>query len=670
MMRKSVLLLAMLMAVGGVYSNHFQNGFHFDDWHTVTQNPYIRDLRNMPLFFIDARTMSVLPANQVYRPVVTASLAIDYWAGRGLSPVAFHTSTFCWFLVLLGCMFALYRRVVADAWVGQNATLIAMFAAAWFGLHPSSAETVNYIVQRADLYVALGIVAGLGMYACFPRLRKWGFYLAPVFIAGLCKPTALIFPAFLILYSTLFEKSTTAQALRRALPALGVTGLLAVVHGSMTPATFTSASTPWFQYVITQPWVTVHYFLTWFLPLGLTADSDFQAFTSVWSLKALAGFLFVIALITGATWCARHLRLRSVAFGLFWFLIAIAPSALMPLAEVENDHRMFLPFIGLSLAVTSAAALGCEWLLSQSAFAFSLKPAAAAICLAILGAYGAGAHVRNRVWSTDETLWYDVTQKSPRNGRGLMNYGLTQMEKGRYPRALEYFERALQYTPNYSYLHINLGIARGVLNEHALAEAHFQRAIALAEADAVPRFYYGRYLKARGRTGESIEQLRTAIERNPLQTDARSLLMQTYADIGRWDDLRLVAIDTLRLIPNHADAAAWLTRAASRRQAVSDGVAQTPEGYLGLSLASYQAGRYHDCIEAARQALRLRPNYAEAYNNIAAAHQALGEWDDAIDAAQAALRLRPDLQIARNNLAWSQGQKTLERSRIKADRRM
>jgi len=331
---------------------------------------------------------------------------------------------------------------------------------------------------------------------------------------------------------------------------------------------------------------------------------------------------------------------------------------------------MFLPFIGLSLAVTSAAALAAEWLLSHRALAFANKPVSAAVCLAILGAYGAGAHVRNKVWLTDETLWYDVTQKSPRNGRGLMNYGLTQMEKGQYPRALQYFERALEYTPNYSYLHINLGITRGALNEHALAEAHFQRAIALAQGDALPRFYYGRYLKTRGRTGESIEQLRTAIMRNPLQTDARALLMQTYADAGRWDDLRLVAIDTLTLIPSHAEAAIWLARAAGLQQAASDGAAQSPESFLGLSLASYRAGRYRDCIESARQALRLRPNYAEAYNNIAAAHQALGEWDDAIDAAQEALRLRPDLQIARNNLAWSQRQKSIEGSRVKADRRM
>jgi tetratricopeptide (TPR) repeat protein len=636
------LVLAVLLAVSAVYSNHFQNGFHFDDWHTVVQNPYIRDLHNLPLFFTEARTMSVLPANQVYRPVITTSLALDYWTGRGLNPVAFQASTFGWFLVLLCAMFALYRKIAGCT--------VALFATAWFGLHPVSAETVNYIVQRADLYVALGMVSGLAAYAWFPRYRKWGFYLLPVIVAGLSKPTALIFPALLMLYAILGEQATLKTALRRALPSIGVIATLALVHREMTPPTFSSASSPWFEYVITQPWVTVHYFSSWFLPLWLTADSDRRALRSLLSAEAISGFAFVIALLVTAIWCARRPRLRPIALGLFWFLITLAPAAIMPLAEVENDHRMFLPFIGLSLAVTSAAALLYE--------ATSRKPVWAAACLAILGAYGAGAHARNKVWLNDETLWYDVTQKSPHNGRGLMNYGLTQMQQGKFPRALEYFERALQYTPNYSYLHVNLGIARGALNDHARAEQHFQKAIVLADADGLPYFYYGRYLKERGRSAESIQQLRASIERNPLQTDARALLMQTYAETGHSNDLRLLAIDTLRLIPNDAGAKAWLVY----------GAAQTPEDYLRRSLTSFQAGRYRDCIEAAQQALHLRPAYAEAYNNIAAGHQALGEWDQAIAAAQQAIRLRPDFQLARNNLAWSQQQKSREQSRRRSRR--
>src|ERR1700733_9126047 len=83
----------MLALVLLAYGNHFQNSFHFDDGHTIVDNPYIRDLHNIPRFFTDGRTFSVLPANRTYRPLVSTSLAIDYRLGHGLEPSWFHIST-------------------------------------------------------------------------------------------------------------------------------------------------------------------------------------------------------------------------------------------------------------------------------------------------------------------------------------------------------------------------------------------------------------------------------------------------------------------------------------------------------------------------------------------------------------------------------------------------
>ena len=55
-------------------------------------------------------------------------------------------------------------------------------------------------------------------------------------------------------------------------------------------------------------------------------------------------------------------------------------------------------------------------------------------------------------------LWKDVTEKSPRNGRGWMNYGLTQMGEAKYVEASHAFDEALKTVPFYPTLHINIGI--------------------------------------------------------------------------------------------------------------------------------------------------------------------------------------------------------------------
>src|ERR1700741_3625201 len=128
---KSILGLGavlLLVAITAAYSNHFHNGFHMDDGHAIVDNPSIRELRNIPLFFRDATTFSALPSNQSYRPLVSTLLAIDYRLG-GLQPTWFHISILALFValtLLLG--FVIYRLVETVAPSPRN-LWIALVAA-------------------------------------------------------------------------------------------------------------------------------------------------------------------------------------------------------------------------------------------------------------------------------------------------------------------------------------------------------------------------------------------------------------------------------------------------------------------------------------------------------------------------------------------------------------
>src|SRR5271166_5553409 len=103
-------------------------------------------------------------------------------------------------------MFALFRHILritsAEPWTDWA----ALFAVALYGLHPVMAETVNYIIQRGDLYSTLLAVAALALYALAPRLRRFGIYLIPLAAALLAKQPAAIFPALLLAYLLLFEE--------------------------------------------------------------------------------------------------------------------------------------------------------------------------------------------------------------------------------------------------------------------------------------------------------------------------------------------------------------------------------------------------------------------------------------------------------------------------------
>lgn len=651
--RHILLLAGVLLAVVAVYSNHFQNSFHFDDSHTVVDNPYIRSLHNLPSFFTDASTFSILPANRTYRPLVSASLAVDYALGHGYHPFWFHLSTFIVFLLQLIAMAALFISIldsVRPEPQEKNANrTVAIVATAWYGLHPAMAETVNYIIQRGDIFCTIGVVAALAIFARWPRLRMTGLYLVPFAFAMLSKPPAAVFPLLLFLYVAMFEregKASYRQAAILTLPSLILCALLVALQSAMTPKSFTPSTLSAYSYCITQPFVLMRYFGSLFLPLHLNVDTDLQPFAT-FSANAFLGFLFLALLLIAAWITARRRVTRPVCYGLLWFLIASLPTSVYRLSEVENDHRMYLPFVGLVLAVVWAGFLAVNNVAPGKHRTAVWRAASIAVVL-LLALYGYGAHLRNRVWRTDESLWLDDVIKCPHNGRGLMNYGLTQMAKGAYPAALDYYQRALVYTPNYKILEINLGVVYGAMNQAAQAEQHFIRAIALAPTDDQAHYFYGRWLYQSGRVEDAIRQLNIAVQLNPARLEANHALAAAYLAIGDAASARATAAAALRLAPEDTTAAAILAHP----------IVQDANYWINASLYQYRSGNYLACIASANRALKLKPDSELAYNNLGAAYAALRQWDLAIESEHAALRINPGFELSKNNLALYEQQKS------------
>ncbi len=659
-------LICLLLAVLLTYANSLGNAFHFDDFHTVTDNPAIRSLSNLPRIFTDTTAFSVLPANQTYRPIVTASLALDYALGRGYVPFWFHLSTLIWFLALVALLYVWAELIYGRTEGPRDARWPALLVAGWFGLHPAMAETVNYVVQRGDLYCTLGCIAALVVYAGYPAWRRYGLYLAPFALAMLSKPPALVLPLLLLLYVFFFELPDLPAgrrwraSVRAAAPTLALTAALLSLQSAMTPKTYAPTILSAAAYRLTQPYVWLRYCGALFLPVHLNVDTDLQPFAAI-NGAAAAGLLFVVGLLAYIGFCAGRRRLYPIAYGLLWFLITQLPTSLYALSEVENDHRMFFSFPGLMLAVVWTGYLGYQWLERQIAGTgvrgLLLPRLGAAFCGFLLCAYAFGAHRRNAAWHDEASLWADDVAKSPHNGRGLMIYGLTRMNAGDLSGALGLFTKALAYTPNYATLEINLGIVNGLLADSGhpdrtdVAEEHFLRAIALSPSDDLTHAYYGRWLLQHRRLSEATSQLETATGLNGLRTMQRDLLLSAYSQAGNTAAARSLAQSTLDAVPGDAAALAALNGTSSAE-------APSPAAALiNASLAAYRAGQFQQSIADAQGALKVDPHSAEAWNNVGAGYGALHQWDLGIAAEQQALKLNPALTIASNNLQWFRSQR-------------
>lgn len=692
----ALLLLAVLL----VYSNHFDNDFHFDDSHTIVNNVYIRDLSNIPAFFTDASTFSSLPSNQSYRPVLSSSLALDHFLGGGLKRTWFHGTSFLLFCLQGVLMYFFFRRLLRlSGWNNSFAGQLSLVAVAWYLLHPVQAETVNYLIARGEILSTVFLLAALLVWPADQNWKRIIVSLILVSVGALSKIPAVLFAPLLLLFLWMFREGKGSlfrvlsfRQLSVVWPAWAVGVALYLFIRKMEPNWVPGGESAW-NYLITQPWVILHYFISLFFPFSLNADTDMVTLDSVWDWRFISGILFILVLILAALRLSRVRELRPASFGIFWFLLTLLPtSSFIPLSEVMNDHRMYLPFVGLILAVVVLAGyLYNSYLKNQYAsgdvmlsgvetmesskrslfdstqndpktifeIAFGSRSLWTYVVITlILLAFGYGTYQRNNVWDTDQSLWKDVTEKSPKNARGLMNYGLSLMKTGEIAQAENYFKKGLALWPHYPYLHINMAIAQFAQQRVDSAEIHFRKALELAPALPEAYYYYAASLTNLGREEEAIGLLQQCLKLAPAHAEARQLLMLLYYNRSEFDKLKSLAEETLNILPDDPQTLQMLQLAGegkSKIMVLQEQLAAqpTPEGYLSLSLEFHKAGKFIECIEAAHKALVLKPDYSLAWNNICSAYNQLGEWDKAIEAGEKAVSLDPHSQLAKNNLEWA-----------------
>jgi tetratricopeptide (TPR) repeat protein len=626
LIRFSLACAAAIVLIVAAYANSLDNAFHFDDSHVIESNLFLRSLGNVPRFFTDANTFSSLPQNATYRPLVTLSLALDYARG-GLAPRAFHVTQLALLLVTGALLVAFFTTLTGSRF-------LALFTATLFCVHTANTETMNLISARSELLSTIGLLASFLLFVHSPFARRSLLYLVPLAIGALAKAPLVVFAPLLYVYVRLYEKQPPRRALRTILPSLVLGIALLVFLNAMNSPQWRSGGGSRWQYLITQPFVWLHYVRLFFLPVGLTADTDWRPFEQWYDTRAFAGYAFIALLVWVTRYAWRAEELKPAAFGLAWFAIALLPtSSVFPLAEVSNEHRIFFAYIGLALTVTWWIALRLH-----AVPRWALTTAAAAGLLA----HAAGAHARNEVWKTEQSLWADVVAKSPENGRAWMNYGLTHMAAGRYAAAKQSFDRAAVYTPNYATLEINQGIVDGALGDPVSAERHFLRALQLSP-DHNAHFFFARWLVEHGRGPEALAHLRAAVKLSPGVPQQRALLLRLLAAAGAEAELRTLAEETRRIDPHEP---ALLD--VERRWPSYD--AAFHEGLQAITRRNWLAAAH-----ACRDALRHTPGSADALNNLGWSLAQLGFRTEAAQAYEQALRLQPNHERARNNLAALRG---------------
>lgn len=452
------ILLALAAATTVAYAPAVGGGFHFDDLHTVVERVALRDLGAF------VRSTLVEEYLSAGRPITDLTFAIDLRL-FGLSPRAFHWTSIALHLAAVALAWLLARRLTARAgWRGEG---LALFAAGVFALHPMQSQAVSYVSQRSEVLASLLFMSALLalLEADEPghRRRRMAAGVAALALFALALGAKVIAVTLPLAYGLAVgclgrgaPAVRTGRPWHRALLVAAPLAALSIAAGVRQVAFLAGRPDAGFdvpglgprEYLLTQCRVVLAYLRLLAWPSGQNVDHELAVSRGLLEPATLAAALALALLVAGATTLVARARASSgqdaaasrlAGFGILWFLLILSPtSSVVPLADLIEEHRVYLASLGIALAAGAVASRALERLAAPHA-----ARAAAALATVVLASLGVALHERNELWGSTEALWADAVRKSPTKARAHANHARELGIANKLPEALEEYRHAL-----------------------------------------------------------------------------------------------------------------------------------------------------------------------------------------------------------------------------------
>lgn len=483
------------------YLNALPNDLIFDDAPLVASNPAIRSIT--PVKFLKSPYWAQQQYEGIYRPFTVFSLSVDYaiwqrWApGFRLTNLALHAVN--GFLVFLLC-----TSLTGNGIIPVAAMLIYI-------VHPVHTEAVTSIVGRGDLFSACFLLAA---WLLFRKGKPvWSALLFA--FALLSKENAIVLPAILVLDLWLaggFDRDSRTKSIWRLLVYVpiaaaylllrfSVLGALGIPHG----AQYMAGRLTYFERLLTAGRVFINYLILIFFPVNVAGDYDYNAIpiahASSWD--AWLGLLLIVAIGLWALWYRR--RNRIVSLGVLFAFVVFLPASnwIVPISVLMAERFLYLPLIGISIALAFA----------YNAIANARQRqlvAAGGLLIAIVLCNGHDYIRRN-----DFTFFANMVRVVPDSAKARLGYGFALIKERRVDDAGTQLEAGLRIIPDYPELLSTLALTRIHDNNCDQAWPLLKRALQVDPGHADTRRRMGDCYMMEGKMKEAEAMYRMAIDSIP-----------------------------------------------------------------------------------------------------------------------------------------------------------
>lgn len=388
----------------------------------------------------------------------------------------------------------------------------------------------------------------------------------------------------------------------------------------------------------------------------------------------LAHVLAATALLLGVSllvvWGAR--KQPYLVLGWLWFLGMLVPVIGLIQVGVQSmaDRYTYIPLIGLLIAVTWGI---CELVQTWE----GRVPLLLVSSLFTLSACAYLTDRQIRFWHSSETLFQHAVEVTDRNYLAYNNLGFYQSGEGKTAEAMTNYLKSLEINPNYEDALNNVGYALAAQKKYTEAIPYYEAALRIRPNQAEVHNNLGNALSELGKTQEAMAQYQIALQQDPEHADAHNNMGIALAMQGKLDEAIEQFRAALRFKPNYASAHGHLGNALALQHKLDPAVEQYREclrlnpkdaqAHNNLGNALAEQGKLAEAVQSYREALQLNSDNPEAYVNLgvvlgrlgnqAEAHYNMGlgfalqgKRDEAIAHFREALRLKPDYAEAARQL--------------------
>jgi protein O-mannosyl-transferase len=498
---------------------------------------------------------------------VGLSLKQGVWLFHALNWVLHLANAVSVFLVV---QTLLRRSRTADDGPGES--IIALAAGLFFALHPLQVETVAWISEcKGELSLLFGL---WGIWSYYRPTKR---YVAAILfvLAMLAKPSAIVFPGFLLLVNRILFGQRAKEAV--AFPAL-VWGLLlplAFLTKHLQPDRNMSFVPGLWQRLFVAFDALGFYAGKLAVPYPLALDygrspayvlAHIEAWRIALSTVTAVGVLGIVACAMvrprpGRVW------LSLVACGASTFALALAPVLGLVPFEFQDfstvaDHYAYV-------AVFGAALVAAGLLLRSWGTRIATATAVAVLLVLLLLSFA-----QARLWRSTESTFEHTLAVNRRSYLAHYSIAAELMDRGNLDAGIRHNLEAIALNPDYLYAQMALGVGWIRKGDFPRTIDHYERLLATKPSTAGKRAALmsgiynnlGMALHQVGRDSEGTEQFRKAVEVDPWSVTGYANLASAAFNDGHYLDAIVAYEKALALSPDNPSLQQSLARARRAAQ--------------------------------------------------------------------------------------------------------